>query len=114
MATPTSCSSGVRLPTATISGAYVVRSRGVSTAARMRAGTPQAERTVAQYAVLEVQSDQCRGRLVQPYRADKNGNSGSLSGNDGCGATGPLAGVAVPTVPGYTGHTGPTSGSPPI
>ena len=44
----------------------------------------------------------------------KNGASGTLTGDDGCGAVPSVAGVAVPTNPGYTGHTGPVSGNPPI
>jgi hypothetical protein len=52
---------------------------------------------------------------------DKNGNAGTLSGNDAgdCDGNGipdsaAVAGVIVTPTAGYTGKTGPASGSPPI
>jgi hypothetical protein len=76
-------------------------------------GVPAAERTVAQYVYWQSNPIRVLAGWTSVTGLDKNGNSGSLSGNDGCGAQPAVAGVAVGS-PGYTGHTGPTSGSPPI
>jgi len=92
---------------------YAIRSHGVSTVASLT-GTPRAERTVAQYAVWQTGSMKVLSGWTSLTGLQKNGNSGTLTGDDGCGQADTVAGVAVPTNPGYTGQTGPVSGKPPI
>jgi hypothetical protein len=93
---------------------YILRSHGVRTST-LHAGSPAAERTVAQYLYWSSANMGVLAGWTSLSGLDKNGNSGSLSGIDLCVPAQPsVAGVAVPTSPGYTGHTGPTSGSPPI
>lgn len=91
---------------------YVVRSHGVSTVGRLR-GVPQAERTVAQFAYWQLNPIRVIAGWTAVTGLNKNGNSGSLSGTDGCGVNPAVAGVAVGS-PGYTGQFGPASGNPPI
>ena len=92
---------------------YVVRSHGVSTVKALT-GTPQAERTVAQFAVWQATSVKVLAGWTSLSGLRKNGNAGTLTGDDGCGQADTVAGVAVPTVPGYSGQTGPVRGKPPI
>jgi hypothetical protein len=80
---------------------YVLRSTGVwTTAGYLRA--PNARRTVAQYI-------QWNDAILTPAAAwvslvgiHKNGNTGTLSGSDHCGAKPAIGAVGVPTTPGYT------------
>ncbi|HYT70419.1 MAG TPA: hypothetical protein VEK78_03490 [Gemmatimonadales bacterium] len=96
--------------------AYVVRSHGVSTVRALR-GTPQAERTVAEYAVWEP------GRMKLPASwtslpgLHKNGASSMGTGGvDACGREPTIGGVAVPASPGYTqnGAGLAPQGNPPV
>lgn len=110
----------IRPPTGTRNGLYVVRSRGVETAGAY-AGTPQGVRTVAQYVLYSQAPMQVLAGWTALSGLDKNGNSGTLSGNDAgdCDGNGTpdssaVAGVVVSPTAGYTGKTGPASGSPPI
>lgn len=94
---------------------YVIVSRGVNTAAqRFDPRTPPAERTVAAYAQWQTASLGTSAAWTSITGLHKNGNSGSLSGTDNCGAASAVAGVAVPSSPGVTGNSNPISGSPPI
>ena len=102
----------IRVGAGTAATVYAVRSHGVSTVGRLR-GTPQAERTVAQFAYWQSSPIRVLAGWTSVTGLNKNGNSGSLSGTDGCGAAPPVAGVAV-GAPGYTGQTGPATGTPPI
>jgi hypothetical protein len=94
---------------------YSIRSIGVDTSPRL-VGTPIARRTVAQYAYWQKFSMQVRAGWTSIGGILKNGGSGVLSGTDGCGQQGAVAGVAVPVLPGYTqnGGTSVPSGSPAI
>jgi hypothetical protein len=94
---------------------YAIRSIGVDTSPRLP-GTPIAKRTVGQYAYWQKFPMQVRAGWTSIGGIRKNGGTGVLSGNDGCGQQGEVAGVAVPLVPGYTqtGGTSVPSGSPPI
>jgi len=104
-----------RLRVDTVAGryGYAIRSHGVSTIATL-SGTPQAERTVAEYATWKTGSMNALSGWTSLTGLQKNGNAGSLSGVDGCGVAPTVAGVAVPTNPGYTGPGGPVVGNPPV
>jgi competence protein ComGC len=88
----------------TLSGLYVVRSRGVETVGRY-AGSPEGVRTVAQYALWEPAPMQVLAGWTALSGLDKNGNAGTLGGTDQCGDSATIAGVAVPLNPGYTGDS---------
>ena len=92
---------------------YVVRSKGVSTTARLR-GSPQAERTLAQFAYWNTTPIKVLAAWTSLSGLQKNGTSGVLTGDDACSAQPPVAGVGVPNSPGYIGPTAPVSGNPPI
>jgi hypothetical protein len=92
---------------------YAIRSHGVSTIPTLT-GTPQGERTVAEYATWKTGSMNALSGWTSLTGLQKNGNSGTLSGVDGCGVAPTVAGVAVPTNPGYTGPGGPVVGNPPV
>ena len=96
-----------------MSGLYVVRSRGVETAGTY-AGTPEGVRTVAQYALFEPAPMQVLAGWTALSGLDKNGKAGTLGGYDACGDSAAVAGVAVPLNPGYDGKTDGTSGDPAI
>lgn len=96
-----------------MSGLYVVRSRGVETVGAY-AGTPEGVRTVAQYALFEPAPMQVLAGWTALSGLDKNGNAGTLGGFDACGDSAAVAGVAVPLNPGYTGKTTAPVGDPPI
>ncbi len=102
----------LRPPSGSQSGLYVVRSRGVETVGAY-AGTPQAVRTVAQYALWEPAQMQVLAGWTALSGIQKNGNSGTLGGIDVCGDSAAVAGVAVPLNPGYTGKTV-AVGDPPV
>jgi hypothetical protein len=88
----------------TLSGLYVVRSRGVETLGRY-AGSPEGVRTVAQYVLWEPAPMQVLAGWTALSGLDQNGNAGTLGGTDQCGQTSNVAGVAVPLNPGFTGWT---------
>ncbi len=91
---------------------YIIRSHGVSTIATL-SGTAGTERTVAEYAIYQPGTMNALSGWTSLTGLQKNGNSGELSGDDGCtGDT--VAGVAVPANPGYQGPSGPVSGHPPV
>jgi hypothetical protein len=91
---------------------YVISSRGTATGAkRYDARTPAAERTVATYALWTPAPFDLDAAFTSLSGLDKNGNSGTLNGNDACGAGPAIPGVAVPTGT-YTGQTGPIDGNP--
>ena len=94
---------------------YVVRSHGVSTV-RALSGTPQAERTVGEYAVWTPSTMNVLAGWTSLSGLHKNGASGMGSGTDQCGKQAAVAGVAVPTIPGYTQNGGGLApqGSPPV
>jgi hypothetical protein len=94
------------------SGLYVVRSRGVETEGAY-AGSPQAVRTVAQYALWEPASMQVLAGWTAMSGLEKNGNSGTLGGIDLCGDSAAIAGVVVPISPGYDGKMV-AVGNPPV
>jgi hypothetical protein len=89
----------------TLSGLYVVRSRGVETLGRY-AGSPEGVRTVAQYVLWEPAPMQVLAGWTALSGLDQNGNAGTLGGTDQCGQSSNVAGVAVPLNPGFTGKTG--------
>jgi hypothetical protein len=98
----------------TIPATFVIMSRGTnSTATRYGANVPTAERIVAQYAIWQPASFDIDAAFTSLSGLDKNGNSGALSGIDGCAGSGQpnIPGVAVPTGT-YSGQTGPIDGNP--
>jgi hypothetical protein len=102
----------LRDSTSTTPVIWVVTSRGNNTAAKRfshRVGS--AERTVAQYALWQPANFDLDAAFTSLSGLDKNGNSGALDGNDGCGALAAIPGVAVPGGT-YTGHTNPINGNP--
>jgi hypothetical protein len=96
----------IRAPVGSIKGLYVLRSRGVSHGGRFSFNTPPAQRTVAQYATWQAASMDVDAAWTSIGGLSKNGNTGSISGNDGCGTPAPpVAGVMVPTyVNSYDGY----------
>ncbi|HJQ10576.1 MAG TPA: hypothetical protein VJ840_06030 [Gemmatimonadaceae bacterium] len=96
----------------TQSGLYVVRSRGVQTDGAYN-GSPQAVRTVAQYALWEPAGMQVLAGWTALSGIQKNGGAGTLGGVDLCGDSATIAGVVVPLEPGYTGKTV-AVGNPPV
>ncbi len=102
----------LRDSTSTTPAVWVVTSRGNNTAAkRFNFRVPSAERTVAQYAVWQPANLDLNAAFTSLSGVDKNGNSGALDGNDGCGALPAIPGVAVPGGT-YTGQTNPINGNP--
>jgi hypothetical protein len=94
---------------------FLIRSRAVRTAHRS-ANNPLAERVFAQYAHWQTGAMPTLAAWTSLTGLVKNGGSGTISGGDNCGASTPVAGVAVPTSPGYqqSGGTSVPSGSPNI
>lgn len=80
---------------------YLVRAHGYATASRV-AGTPSAQYTQTQLAIWQKGTMTVKSAFTSLTGIQKNGSSGTIDGNDDCGAAGPVAGVAVPKVPGYT------------
>jgi hypothetical protein len=99
----------------TVPALYVLTSRGVKTSSSV-AGAPAAERTVAVYAQWQPGTMNVVSAWTSLTGLHKNGGSGTLSGDDNCGAMPDVAGVAVPTNPGYSQNGGSSvpAGSPPI
>jgi len=89
----------IRPPTGSLSGMYIVRSRGTQTRGAV-GGTPAGVRTVAQYALWEPASIDVEAGWTAITGVNKNGASGSFLGKDACGDSAAVAGVAVPQVPG--------------
>ncbi|HEX4574981.1 MAG TPA: pilus assembly PilX N-terminal domain-containing protein, partial [Gemmatimonadales bacterium] len=92
---------------------YVLRAHAENQVASL-SGTPQGERTVAEYVMWQPAKMTVLAGFTSLSGLQKLGVSGSLSGTDSCGKSTNVAGVAVPTVPGYIGPPGPVSGNPPI
>ena len=102
----------LRDTTGTAPAVYVVTARGNNTAAkRYNFRVPSAERTVAQYAVWQPANFDLNAAFTSLSGLDKNGTSGALDGNDGCGALPAIPGVGVPGGT-YSGQTGPINGNP--
>ena len=97
----------------TMSGLYVVRSKGVETKGAY-AGSPEGVRTVAQYVLWEPAPMQVLAGWTALNGLDKEGNAGTLGGIDACGEADAVAGVAVPLDPGYEGKKTVLVGDPPI
>jgi hypothetical protein len=95
-----------------IPASYVVRARGIDSERTLK-GLPAAERTVAQSAIWLPGQLQVLAGWTSLSGLRKNGNSGTLSGNDNCGDKAPKAGIAVPNGQ-YSGHLGPVSGDPAV
>ncbi len=91
---------------------YVITSRGTATgAARYDARSPDAQRTVATYALWTPAPLDLDAAITTLGGMDKAGGSGTMNGVDACGAAPTIAGVAVPNGT-YTGSTGPIDGNP--
>jgi hypothetical protein len=90
----------VRAPQGSLSGLYVVRSKGTQTAGAV-GGTPAGVRTVAQYASWEPADMSVNAGWTAITGIKKNGASGSFLGIDACGDSASIAGVAVPLIPGF-------------
>lgn len=110
----------IRPPLGTRSGLYVVRSRGVETVGAY-AGTPQGVRTVAQYVLWQPAPMQVLAGWTALSGLQKNGNAGTLSGNDAgdCDGNGlpdslAVSGVVVTPTAGLTGNSNAASGVPPV
>lgn len=81
--------------TATRQALYMVRSRGIKRTGNM-AWMPQAEHTVTQFAFFREGSIQVLSAWTSLSGLLKNGTSGTITGNDGCGVSPSVGGVAVP------------------
>lgn len=90
----------IRPPTGSLSGMYVVRSKGTQTRGAV-GGTPSGVRTVAQYALWEPADINVEAGWTAITGVQKNGASGSFLGVDACHDSVAVAGVAVPVVPGF-------------
>lgn len=90
----------VRAPIGSLSGLYVVRSKGTQTQGAIGT-TPAGVRTVAQYASWDGADINVEAGWTAITGIQKNGASGSFLGVDGCRDSAAVAGVAVPVVPGF-------------
>jgi hypothetical protein len=90
----------IKPPTGSLSGMYVVRSRGTQTRGAI-GGTPSGVRTVAQYALWMPADINVEAGWTAITGVQKNGASGSFLGVDACHDSAAVAGVAVPVVPGF-------------
>jgi hypothetical protein len=91
---------------------YVITARGTATGARRYdVRSPAAERSVAAYALWTPAPLDLDAAFTSLSGLDKEGNSGSLNGNDACAGLPAIPGVAVPNGT-YTGHTNPIDGDP--
>lgn len=90
----------VRPPSGSLSGLYVVRSKGTQTQGAVGT-TPAGVRTVAQYATWDIADINVEAGWTAISGIQKNGASGSFLGKDACGDSASIAGVAVPVVPGF-------------
>lgn len=92
---------------------YVIRSTGVIPGPR--ADIPAARRTVAQLAEWQPGEMDAAAGWMSLSGLHKNGNAGTLSGEDRCNAMPDVPGVSVPAVPGYTtSGTFVPEGTPPL
>lgn len=93
---------------------YLIRSEGIT---RGGVNIPAGRRTIAQFAFRPNGNMNVRAAWTSLSGLDKNGNSGTLSGINGCMPTDSVAGVSVPTGT-YTGTPNPNHpvvhGKPPI
>lgn len=90
----------IRPPTGSLASLYVVRSRGTQTQGAIN-NTPAGVRTVAQYAAWEPASMEVLAGWTAITGIRKNGSSGEFLGEDACGDSASIAGIAVPAVPGF-------------
>jgi hypothetical protein len=89
-------STQLRPAVGTVAAIYVVRSRGTSTAATLD-HTPTAQRTVATITRYQPGLMTVKAGWLSLTGLQKNGNSGTISGVDHCGAKATVAGAAVAT-----------------
>lgn len=85
----------VRAKTATEQALYVVKSRGVNQAGSL-SWTPPAVHTVGQYAFFREGAMKVLSGWTSLTGLEKNGGSGTISGEDYCGVAPDVAGVALP------------------
>ena len=98
--------------TSLLPAVYVITSRGTATGAKgYDSRSPAAERTVATYALWTPTPFDLDAAFTSLSGIDKNGNSGTLNGNDACAAAATIPGVAVPNGT-YTGQMNPIDGNP--
>ncbi|MEP6509134.1 MAG: hypothetical protein ABJC63_13000 [Gemmatimonadales bacterium] len=90
----------IRSPVGSLSGLYVVRSKGTQTQGAIGT-TPAGVRTVAQYATWDIADINVEAGWTAISGIQKNGASGSFLGVDACRDSAAIAGVAVPVVPGF-------------
>lgn len=91
---------------------YLLSSRGTSSSVvGYDANTPPAQRTVASYMIWQFADMDVMAAFTSLSGLHKNGNSGSLNGNDGCAAKPAIPGVAVPNAT-FTGDNSPIDGNP--
>src|SRR5260370_7571120 len=90
----------VKPPKGSLSGLYVVRSKGTQTQGAI-GGTPAGVRTVAQYAAWEPASIDVLGGWTAIQGILKNGGSGSFLRKAACGHSASISGVTLPTIPAF-------------
>lgn len=90
----------IRQPTGSLSGLYVVRSKGTQTQGAVGT-TPAGVRTVAQYATWNIADINVEAGWTAITGIRANGTSASFLGVDACRDSAAIAGVAVPVVPGF-------------
>ena len=83
---------------------YVIRSTGVIPGPRTQ--DPDARRTVAQMAEWQSATMTAKAGWMSLTGLHKNGNSGTISGVDRCGAQPSVDGISVPEDPGFTATGG--------
>jgi hypothetical protein len=91
---------------------YAVRSKGIYRGAKLP-GVDNAERAVGMLAIYEKGNLSVLAGWTSLSGMRKNGASGLLSGQDHCGKTSTLAGIAVPTGQ-FSGNSDAIQGSPAI
>jgi len=87
--------SRIKQKTLTRPALYLIRSRGVRTGGSV-AWMPASEQTATQYTLWREGTMDVIAGWTSLSGILKNGGSGTLTGNDGCGVMPPVAGVAVP------------------
>jgi hypothetical protein len=88
-----------------VSAIYLIRARGVYTKGGW-AGAPSAMRVVTRYGTYSSGTMDVRAAWTPTTGLHKNGGSGTIDGNDACGAASAVGGVAVPDTPGYDQNGG--------
>jgi hypothetical protein len=92
---------------------YVIRSTGVIPGPREQ--DPDARRTVAQLAQWQSGEMTAKAGWMSLTGLHKNGNSGTISGEDRCGGATDLPGITVPEDPGFSENGGfDPEGDPPL